>query len=83
MEAQPTTKLGTPASPQWDPQWLARIDTVEKQLGNRICGAHTPAIAPCKPTSNHPNGRCRYHGGHSLIGPPLYFRAAHQSATAP
>jgi len=65
-----TTALGTPASPKWDADWLAEVDRTETELGHRICGAHTPAWTPCKLTSTHPNGRCRFHGGHPGIGAP-------------
>ena len=58
-----STTLGTPASTHWDADWLAEVDHVEAELGHRICGAHTPAWTPCKLTSTHPNGRCRFHGG--------------------
>jgi hypothetical protein len=65
-----TTTLGTPASPKWDPEWLAKVDALEQSLDHRICGAHTPAWTPCKLTSTHPNGRCRFHGGAPGIGAP-------------
>ncbi len=71
MATQPTTKQGTPISPRWDDDWVAQVQDVERQLGRRICGAHSPAWTPCKLGSTHPNGRCRYHGGHPNIGAPL------------
>ena len=76
MEPERTTTLGTPTSPLWDDAWVAEVDSVEKQLDRRICGAHSPAYTPCTLGSNHPTGRCRYHGGHSLIGAPLGNRNA-------
>ncbi len=68
-EAQ-TTKLGTPISPRWTRSWAAKVEAVEKQMGRRICGAHSPAWTPCKLSSTHPNGRCRFHGGAEGIGAP-------------
>ncbi len=76
MDPKQTTKLGTPISPKWDQEWTAEVENVEHQLNRRICGAHSPAYTPCKLGSNHPNGRCRYHGGHSRIGAPLGNRNA-------
>jgi len=43
MTMTATTTLGTPASPKWDDEWLARVDRKEQDLGRRICGAHSPA----------------------------------------
>ncbi len=76
MEPKQTTKLGTPLSPKWDEEWAAEVENVEHALNRRICGAHSPAFTPCKLGSNHPNGRCRYHGGHSRVGAPLGNRNA-------
>lgn len=64
------TALGTPVSSKWDAAWLREVDRVETELGHRICGAHTPAWTPCTLISTHPNGRCRFHGGHPGIGAP-------------
>jgi hypothetical protein len=76
MEPEQTTKLGTPLSSKWDQEWIAKVEHIEKQLKRRVCGAHSPAWTPCKLGSDHPNGRCRYHGGHSGIGAPLGNRNA-------
>ncbi len=70
-ETRQKTKLGTPLSPKWDDEWVAEVEHVENQLNRRICGAHSPAYTPCKLGSNHPNGRCRYHGGLDDIGAPF------------
>ncbi|NUM56725.1 MAG: hypothetical protein HUU46_24110 [Candidatus Hydrogenedentes bacterium] len=67
---QPTTTLGTPAAPSWSAEWLARVDTEERSLRRRICGAMTPGATPCTLESGHPSGRCRYHGGVPSVGPP-------------
>ena len=64
------TTLGTPCSPQWTRDWCAKVEAVEKQMGRRICGAHSPAWTPCKLSSTHKNGRCRFHGGAEGIGAP-------------
>ena len=76
MSMPVTTTLGTPCSVKWTPEWRDRIDHDERQLNRRICGAHTPACTPCKLSSTHPNGRCRFHGGHPDIGAPLGNRNA-------
>ena len=67
-ETPTQTDQGTPCSPKWDPDWIAEVDYTERQLGHRICGAHTPINTPCKLTSTHKNGRCRFHGGIDNIG---------------
>ena len=70
MAEASVTKLGTPCSPQWTDSWVAKVEAVEKQMGRRICGAHSPAWTPCKLSSTHKNGRCRFHGGAEGIGAP-------------
>ena len=65
-----TTKLGTPCSKKWDAEWIEQVNITEKELGHRCCGAHAPDNYPCQLTSNHPNGRCRFHGGTYGIGAP-------------
>ena len=70
MAEAETTKLGTPISPRWTEAWRAKVESVEKQMGRRICGAHSPAWTPCKLSSTHRNGRCRFHGGAEGIGAP-------------
>lgn len=67
---QRTTTLGSPAAPSWSADWLARVESEEKSLRRRICGAMTQAATPCTLGSNHPSGRCRYHGGVLTVGPP-------------
>ncbi len=62
------TTLGTPRAASWDPAWLAFVDETEQRLNRRICGAHAPDGEPCELASTHPNGRCRFHGGHPRIG---------------
>ena len=76
MAEERRTKLGTPVSGMWDEDWVAEVENVEHQLNRRVCGAHSPAYTPCKLGSNHPSGRCRYHGGHSRVGAPLGNRNA-------
>ena len=65
-----TTTLGTPAAPSWSAEWLVRVESEEKTLRRRICGAMTQAATPCTLGANHPSGRCRYHGGVIAVGPP-------------
>jgi hypothetical protein len=52
-----TTALGTPCSPQWSGDWIARVEEAEKQIGRRICGGHGYDGTPCTVPSNHPSGR--------------------------
>ena len=66
-----TTTLGTPRAESWDDAWLAFVDETEQRLGRAICGAHAPDGEPCELGSTHPNGRCRFHGGHPRIGAQL------------
>jgi hypothetical protein len=62
------TTLGTPRAESWDNPWLDFVAETELRLGRRICGAHAPDGEPCELGSTHPNGRCRFHGGHPRIG---------------
>jgi hypothetical protein len=62
------TSLGTPCSSAWDSDWIAVVETREREVGHRICGARTLAGTPCVLTSDHKNGRCKYHGGFDLTG---------------
>ncbi len=62
------TARGTPRAQSWDDDWLALVNETEQRLGHRICGAHAPDGEPCELGSTHPNGRCRFHGGHPRIG---------------
>ena len=70
MARRRITTLGTPAAPGWSAGWLARVEAEETSIGRRICGAVTPNMTPCTLTSDHPSGRCRYHGGVPNVGPP-------------
>lgn len=63
-----TTNSGTPCSPAWDEAWIAAVEAAELSLGRRICGARTIAGNPCPLPQNHPNGRCKFHGGFNLTG---------------
>ena len=65
---KPHTSLGTPCSPAWDSDWIATVETREREVGHRICGARTLAGTPCALTSDHKKGRCKYHGGFDLTG---------------
>ncbi|MCC6152247.1 MAG: hypothetical protein IT367_00715 [Candidatus Hydrogenedentes bacterium] len=67
---QRSTTLGTPAAPSWSAEWLARVESEETARGRRICGAATMGAGPCLLASDHPSGRCRYHGGVPTVGPP-------------
>jgi hypothetical protein len=62
------TSLGTPCSPAWDSDWIAVVETREREVGHRICGARTLAGTACPLKPNHKNGRCKYHGGFDLTG---------------
>jgi hypothetical protein len=62
------TSMGTPCSPAWDSDWIAAVETREREVGHRICGARTLAGTPCALKPNHKNGRCKYHGGFNLTG---------------
>lgn len=62
------TPLGSPASPRWDQDWFNTVVQTERKLGHRICGARTNAGTPCTLKPNHPNGRCKFHGGFDLTG---------------
>jgi len=68
LERARATSLGTPRAQSWDDAWLGFVDETEQRLGRRICGAHAPDGEPCELASTHPNGRCRFHGGHPRIG---------------
>lgn len=63
-----TTALGTPCSRRWDAPWIVAVDAAELKLERRICGARCTDGTPCTLASNHPNGRCRFHGGFDLTG---------------
>ncbi len=70
------TALGTPCAGSWDEAWLVRVEAVEEELGRRVCGARTMSGTPCTLTSDHPSGRCRFHGGFALTGAPKGNRNA-------
>lgn len=67
---QTTTKRGTLISKKWDGDWIDAVESTEKELGRRCCGAHAPDDTPCQLQSTHANGRCRFHGGARGIGAP-------------
>ncbi|MDX9972086.1 MAG: HGGxSTG domain-containing protein [FCB group bacterium] len=71
------TRCGTPISASWDDAWAANVEATELRLSRRICGARTIDGEPCTLFSDHPSGRCRYHGGHSLTGAPAANRNAY------
>ncbi|MCC6695521.1 MAG: hypothetical protein IT365_07815, partial [Candidatus Hydrogenedentes bacterium] len=64
------TTLGTPSARSWTQDWLATVNAKETQLKRRICGARLPDATPCTNTSDHPSGRCPFHGGFNLTGAP-------------
>jgi len=70
------TTHGTRCAKSWDEPWIARVEQTEQQLGHPICGARTIDGDPCELTSNHENGRCRFHGGFALTGAPKGNRNA-------
>lgn len=55
--------LGTGLYPSWD-EWTY---AVAREVGHRICGARNRHQQPCRLYPGT-NGRCRYHGGHSVSG---------------
>lgn len=57
------TAFGTPCSPHWSADWIARVEEAEKQIGRPICGGHGYDGEPCTIASIGPSGRCRFHGG--------------------
>lgn len=71
MTDERTTSHGTPWATTWDEAWAARVEGAESALGRRICGARTLSGDPCTLGSDHPTGRCRYHGGTDAIGAPI------------
>jgi hypothetical protein len=60
--------MGTPAARSWDLPWFNAVVALETCLGRRVCGARLPDNTPCQFQSDHPTGRCRYHGGFDLTG---------------
>ncbi|HIJ65265.1 MAG TPA: hypothetical protein HPP77_04870, partial [Candidatus Hydrogenedentes bacterium] len=70
------TKRGTKCSRVWQDDWIERVEKTEAELGRPICGARTMAGTPCTLGSNHPSGRCRFHGGFDLTGAPKGNRNA-------
>ena len=62
------TTLGTPCAPAWSTQWIQKVEAAEAELGHRICGAVGLDGTPCPNSSEHSNGRCKYHGGCPNIG---------------
>jgi hypothetical protein len=71
------TTLGTPCARSWTQDWIDAIDAKESQLNHRICGARLPDATPCCNASDHPSGRCQFHGGFDLTGAPPGNRNAH------
>ena len=70
MTKRRATDHGTPCATAWTREWVALVNQTEDELDRRICGAAGLDGMPCTLTSDHPNGRCRYHGGNHLIGAP-------------
>ncbi|GMV94837.1 MAG: hypothetical protein AMXMBFR82_46150 [Candidatus Hydrogenedentota bacterium] len=69
--SKPTlTTLGTPRARSWTNDWIATVDATETKLNHRICGARLPDGTPCCNESDHPSGRCAFHGGFDLTGAP-------------
>jgi len=71
------TVMGTPAARSWDDPWLDAVNALETRLGRRACGARLIDNTPCQLESDHPTGRCRYHGGFDLTGAPPENRNAY------
>ncbi|GMW02368.1 MAG: hypothetical protein AMXMBFR84_35040 [Candidatus Hydrogenedentota bacterium] len=63
-----TTELGTPCSRAWDSAWIKTVNEKETELGRRVCGARSTAGGVCTIRAQHPNGRCRFHGGYDFTG---------------
>jgi hypothetical protein len=72
-----TTTLGTPCARSWTEDWITAVNAKETELNHRICGARLPDATPCCNTSDHPSGRCQFHGGFDLTGAPPGNRNAH------
>lgn len=70
------TVRGTSCAQSWDTDWVAVVETKEQELDRPICGARLMDGSPCTLASNHPSGRCRYHGGFDLTGAPKGNRNA-------
>jgi len=70
MDNTNTTSRGTPWANTWDAKWAQRVEAAESAEGTRVCGARTLTADPCTLQSDHPTGRCRYHGGTDTIGAP-------------
>ncbi len=68
MNEQIKTKLGTPCAPSWTSEWIQKVQQAETELGHRICGGINLHGTLCRRTSDHRNGRCKYHGGTPLTG---------------
>ncbi len=64
------TTLGTPCARSWSNDWIATVDATESERNHRICGARLPDGTPCCNESDHPSGRCPFHGGFDLTGAP-------------
>ncbi len=64
------TTLGTPCARSWTNDWIATVNTKESERNHRICGARLPDATPCTNASDHPSGRCQFHGGFDLTGAP-------------
>lgn len=64
------TTLGTPCARSWSNDWIATVDATERDLNHRICGARLPDGTPCCNQSDHPSGRCPFHGGFDLTCAP-------------
>ncbi len=78
MPTNPTlTNLGTPCARSWTNDWIATVNAKETELNHRICGARLPDGTPCCNESDHPSGRCQFHGGFDLTGAPPGNRNAH------
>ena len=68
MEKRFTTHFNTPCAPSWTTEWCNTVSEHEERLGHPICGARTLDGTPCTLPPNHPNGRCRFHGGFDTTG---------------
>ena len=68
MKRKRTQSYDSPCAPSWTDDWIDRVDDAERGLGRQICGARTHAGTPCTLKPNHPNGRCKFHGGFDCTG---------------
>ncbi len=68
---QKRTNLGTPCARTWTNDWIATVNA--KEAGTQPPNLRRPPPrrhARCTNASDHPSGRCPFHGGFDLTGAP-------------